>query len=40
MRVELTKKTQIWMHYFKLFIQVKSTQDEKVQFFSKGMGKN
>ena len=32
MRFELTQITQIWVHYFKSFNRLQSTQDEKARF--------
>ena len=34
MKFELTQVTQVWVQYFKSFGRVKSTQDEKMRFFS------
>ena len=32
MRFEFTQITQVWVHYFKSFSRVLSTQDEKAHF--------
>ena len=34
MRLEITQKIQVLVHYFQSFIPVKSIQDEKVLFIS------
>ena len=33
MKFKFTEITQVWVHYFKSFSRLKSTQDEKVHYF-------